>query len=68
MADKADVYIVLAQLQVSVMTRDLYIRLAIFNIMASYPALTNSAGMLSTPADFPTFSALTTASTSSRRR
>ena len=31
------------------------------------PAWTNSAGMLSTPADFPIFSALTAASTSSRR-
>ena len=35
------------------------------SIMASPPAWTNSAGMLSTPADFPIFSALT--STSSRR-
>ena len=37
------------------------------SIMASPPACTNSAGMLSTPADFPVFSALTAASTSSRR-
>ena len=37
------------------------------SIMASPPAWTNSAGMLSTLADFPTFSALTAASTSSRR-
>ena len=37
------------------------------SIMASPPAWTNSAGMLSTPADFPIFSALTAASTSSRR-
>ena len=37
------------------------------SIMASTPAWTNSAGMLSTPADFPIFSALTAASTSSRR-
>ena len=36
------------------------------SIMAS-PALTNSAGMVTTPADFPIFSALTAASTSSRR-
>ena len=36
------------------------------SIIAS-PAWTNSAGMLSTPADFPIFSALTDASTSSRR-
>ena len=36
-------------------------------IMASSPAWTNSAGMLSTPADFSIFSALTTVSTSSRR-
>ena len=36
-------------------------------IMVSPPARTNSAGMLSTPADFPIFSALTAASTSSRR-
>ena len=36
-------------------------------IMASPPAWTNSAGILSTPADFPIFSALTAASTSSRR-
>ena len=36
------------------------------SIMASPPAWTNSAGMLSTLADFPIFSALT-ASTSSRR-
>ena len=35
------------------------------SIMAS-PAWTNSAGMLSTPSDFPSFSALTAASTSSR--
>ena len=35
------------------------------SIMASPPAWTNSAGMLSTPADFPIFSALT--SISSRR-
>ena len=37
------------------------------SVMASPPAWTNSAGMLSTPADFPIFSALTSASTSSRR-
>ena len=37
------------------------------SIMASPPAWTNSAGMLSKPADFPIFSALTAASTSSRR-
>ena len=37
------------------------------SIIASPPAWTNSAGMLSTPADFPIFSALTAASTSSRR-
>ena len=37
------------------------------SIMTSPPALTNSAGMLSTPADFPIFSALTAASTYSRR-
>ena len=37
------------------------------SIMASPPAWTNSACMLSTPADFPIFSALTAASTSSRR-
>ena len=37
------------------------------SIMASPPAWTNSVGMLSTPADFPIFSALTAASTSSRR-
>ena len=37
------------------------------SIMASPPAWTNSAGILSTPADFPIFSALTAASTSSRR-
>ena len=36
-------------------------------IMASPPAWTNSAGMLSTPADFPISSALTAASSSSRR-
>ena len=36
-------------------------------IMASPPAWTNSADRLSTPADFPIFSALTAASTSSRR-
>ena len=35
--------------------------------MAPPPAWTNSAGMLSTPADFPIFSALTAASTSSRK-
>ena len=37
------------------------------SIMASPPAWTNSAGMLSMLADFPIFSALTAASTSSRR-
>ena len=37
------------------------------SIMASPPAWTNSAGMLSMPADFPIFSAFTAASTSSRR-
>ena len=37
------------------------------SIIASPPAWTNSAGMLSTPADFPIFRALTAASTSSRR-
>ena len=38
------------------------------SIMASIPAAwTNSAGMLSAPADFPIFSALTAASTFSRR-
>ena len=37
------------------------------SIMASPPAWTNSGGMLSTPADFPIFSALTAASNSSRR-
>ena len=37
------------------------------SIMASSPAWTNSAGMLSMPVDFPIFSALTAASTSSRR-
>ena len=35
------------------------------SIMASPPAWTHSAGMLSTPADFPIFSALTDACTSS---
>ena len=37
------------------------------SVMASAPAWINSAGMLSTPADFPIFSALTAASTCSRR-
>ena len=37
------------------------------SIMASPSAWTNSAGMLSMPADFPIFSALTAASTASRR-
>ena len=37
------------------------------SIMASPPASTNSAGLLSTPTDFPILSALTAASTSSRR-
>ena len=37
-------------------------------IMASPPAWTNSAGILSTPSDFPIFSVLTAASTSSRRK
>ena len=37
------------------------------SIMASPPAWTNFAGMLSTPVDFPIFSALTAASTFSRR-
>ena len=37
------------------------------SIMASPPAWTNSAGMLSTPADFPIFSALAAVSTSSHR-
>ena len=35
------------------------------SIMASPPALTNSSAMLSTQADFPIFSDLTSASTSS---
>ena len=38
------------------------------SVMASPPAWTNSADMLSMPADFPIFSALTDASTSSRRK
>ena len=38
------------------------------SIMASPPAWTNSAGMLSMPADFPIFRSLTAASTSSRRK
>ena len=37
------------------------------SFMASPPAWTNFAGVLSTPADFPNLSALTAASTSSRR-
>ena len=37
------------------------------SIMASSPSWTNSAGMLSTTADFPIFSALTAASNSYRR-
>ena len=37
------------------------------SIMASPPTWTNAAGMLSTPADLPIFSALTAASISSRR-
>ena len=37
------------------------------SIMASPPAWTNSAGMLSTPTDCPIFSSLTTAATSSHR-
>ena len=37
------------------------------SVMASPPAWTNSAGMLTMPADFPIFSALTAASTSSPR-
>ena len=38
------------------------------SIMASPPAWTNFADMLSTPADFPVFSALTAAATSSSLR
>ena len=37
------------------------------SIIALPPAWTNSAGMLSMPADIPIFSALTAASTASRR-
>ena len=37
------------------------------SIMASPPAWTNSAGLLSTLANFPIFGALTAASTSGRR-
>ena len=37
------------------------------SIMVSPPAWTNSGGMLSSPADFPMFSASTAASTSCRR-
>ena len=37
------------------------------SIMVSPPAWTYSAGMLPTPADFPIFSALNAASTSSSR-
>ena len=36
------------------------------SMMSSPPVLTNSSAMLSTQADFPIFSALTSASTSSR--
>ena len=38
------------------------------SIMATPPVWTNAAGMLPTPADFPIFSALTAASTSSCRK
>ena len=37
------------------------------SIIASSPALTNCAGMLSTPADFPIFDVITAGSTFSRR-
>ena len=37
------------------------------SIMATSPAWTYSAGILTTPADFPIFSALTAASTAFRR-
>ena len=76
MVDKAEGSVVLVPFFGSVITRDsvhvvghspgLQILLQIEVRMAS-PALTNSDGMLSTAADFPIFSALTAASTSSRR-
>ena len=42
------------------------VRMSIMASPPTPPTWTNSAGMLSTPADFPIFSAFTAASTSSR--
>ena len=82
MADKADGSVVLAQLQVAFLWEcdnyglspcgrpffPILLQLEVrISIVASPPVWTNSAGMLSTPADFPIFSALTAASTASRR-
>ena len=80
MTDTANDSVVLTQLQVSFhMESDLVHSVgksSVFkillqtdvrtSIMASPPALTNSAGMLSTPDDFPIFNTLNAASTSFR--
>ena len=82
MADKADGSVVLTQLQVAFLwvcdvlspcgrpfpCLQILLQIEVrMSIMVSPPAWTNSAGMLSTPVDFPIFSALNAASTASRR-
>ena len=82
MADKADGSVDFAQLQVRFLRESdnhvhpvgdspIFKTLLQTEVRASLivfpPALTNSAGMYSTPADFPIFSASTAAYTSSRR-
>ena len=82
MADKADGSVVLAPLKVAFLGSvmdwvhvvghspvfQILLQIVLrISIMASPPAWTISACMLSTPADFPIFSALTAASTSSHR-
>ena len=80
MADKADGYVDLTQFQVSFLKKsDKQVgHFTVFKIllqtqfrtsfMVSPSASTNHVGMLSTPADFPFFSALTAALILSRRR
>ena len=73
-ADKADGFVVPAQLQDAILweCESMWLAIPVFqillqtevkmSIMASFPARTNSAGVLSTPADFPIFCALTATS------
>ena len=68
MADKADGSVVLSQLYGHSPVFQILLLIDVrMSIMASPRAWTSSVGMLSTPAAFPIFMALTAASTSSRR-